>query len=67
MILFSLALFVLAVLGAPLFSIIVTSAMIGLASEDTDLMSVAIDDFRKSSTQRNVREALTWLEEHPAQ
>jgi C4-dicarboxylate transporter DctM subunit len=42
-ILFSLALFVLAVLGAPLFSIIVTSAMIGLASEDTDLMSVAID------------------------
>ncbi len=43
MILFSLALFVLAVLGAPLFSIIVTSAMIGLTSEDTDLMSVAID------------------------
>ena len=43
MILFSLALFVLAVLGAPLFSIIVSSAMLGLASEDTDLMSVAID------------------------
>ena len=43
MILLSLALFVLAVLGAPLFSIIVTSAMLGLASEDTDLMSVAID------------------------
>ncbi len=43
MILFSLALFVLAVLGAPLFSIIVTSAMIGLTSEDTDLMNVALD------------------------
>ncbi len=43
MILFSLALFVLAILGAPLFSIIVTSAMIGLTSEDTDLMNVALD------------------------
>ena len=43
MILLSLALFVLAVLGAPLFSIIVTSAMIGLTSEDTDLMNVAVD------------------------
>ena len=43
MILFSLALVVLAVLGAPLFSIIVTSAMIGLTSEDTDLMNVALD------------------------
>jgi tripartite ATP-independent transporter DctM subunit len=42
-ILFSLALVVLAVLGAPLFSIIVTSAMIGLTSEDTDLMNVALD------------------------
>ena len=43
MILLSLALVVLAVLGAPLFSIIVTSAMIGLTSEDTDLMNVALD------------------------
>jgi len=42
-ILISLALFVLAILGAPLFSIIVTSAMIGLTSEDTDLMNVALD------------------------
>jgi C4-dicarboxylate transporter DctM subunit len=43
MILFSLALLLLAILGAPLFSIIVTSAMIGLTSEDTDLMNVALD------------------------
>ena len=43
MIIISLALLVLAILGAPLFTIIVSSAMVGLASEDIDLMSVAID------------------------
>ncbi len=43
MIVLSLALLVLAIMGAPLFSIIATSAMIGLNSEDTDLMNVALD------------------------
>lgn len=43
MIVFSIALLVLAILGAPLFSIIATSAMIGLTSEETDLMNVALD------------------------
>ena len=43
MILLSLTLLVLAVLGAPLFSIIAASAMIGLRGEDTDLMNVALD------------------------
>jgi C4-dicarboxylate transporter DctM subunit len=42
-ILLSLTLLVLAVLGAPLFSIIAASAMIGLRGEDTDLMNVALD------------------------
>ena len=43
MILFSLGLLVLAILGAPLFSIIVTSAMIGLHSEESDFMSIALN------------------------
>ena len=43
MIAFSLILLVLAILGAPLFTIIVTSAMLGLHREGTDLMSVALD------------------------
>ena len=43
MILFSFALLILAILGAPLFAIIATSAMIGLRSEDTDLMNLALD------------------------
>ena len=43
MIVFSLILLLLAILGAPLFSIIATSAMIGLTSEETDLMNVALD------------------------
>jgi tripartite ATP-independent transporter DctM subunit len=43
MILLSLALLVLAILGAPLFSIIAASAMLGLSGEDTDLMNVALD------------------------
>jgi tripartite ATP-independent transporter DctM subunit len=38
-----LLLLILAVLGAPLFSIIVTSAMLGLRREDTDLMNVTLD------------------------
>ena len=43
MIVFALVLLLLAVLGAPLFSIIATSAMLGLTREDTDLMNVALD------------------------
>ena len=43
MIAFSLILLVFAILGAPLFTIIVTSAMLGLHREGTDLMSVALD------------------------
>ena len=37
------ALLLLAVLGAPLFTIIATSAMVGLHSEDSDLMSLALN------------------------
>jgi tripartite ATP-independent transporter DctM subunit len=40
---FSLILLVFAILGAPLFTIIATSAMLGLHREGTDLMSVALD------------------------
>lgn len=43
MIVAGLILLVLAVLGAPLFSIIVTSAMLGLSREGTDLMNVTLD------------------------
>ncbi len=43
MIAFSLILLVIAILGAPLFTIIVSSAMLGLHREGTDLMSVALD------------------------
>ena len=43
MILVSIALALLAVLGAPLFAVIATSAMVGLSREDTDLMSMALD------------------------
>ena len=43
MIAFSLILLVFAILGAPLFTIIATSAMFGLHREGTDLMSVALD------------------------
>lgn len=39
----SLILLILAVLGAPLFTIIASSAMVGLSSEETDLMSLVID------------------------
>jgi tripartite ATP-independent transporter DctM subunit len=41
--LISLVLLVLAILGAPLFTIIASSAMVGLSSEETDLMSLVID------------------------
>ncbi len=43
MIAFSPILLVFAILGAPLFTIIATSAMFGLHREGTDLMSVALD------------------------
>jgi len=39
----SLLLLVLAVLGAPLFAIIGTSAMIGFVGNDTDLMTIALE------------------------
>lgn len=37
------ALLLLAILGAPLFTIIATSAMVGLHSEDSDLMSLTLN------------------------
>ncbi len=45
MIVVGVVLLVLAVLGTPLFVIIATSAMIGLAGEETDLMNLALDIF----------------------
>ena len=39
----SLILLLLAIFGAPLFTIIASSAMVGLSSEETDLMSLVID------------------------
>ncbi len=44
--LLSLVLIVLAILGAPLFAVIATSAMAGFLREDTDLMVVAIELLR---------------------
>ena len=43
MIVFSLLLALLAILGAPLFTIIAASAMIGFFSQDSDLMIMAIE------------------------
>ena len=43
MIVFSLILVLLAVLGAPLFAIIATSAMLGFNSIETDLMTMALE------------------------
>lgn len=43
MILFSVLLVLLAVLGAPLFAVIATSAMIGFHSIETDLMTIALE------------------------
>jgi len=42
-ILFSVLLILLAVLGAPLFAVIATSAMIGFNRDETDLMNMAIE------------------------
>jgi len=43
MIVVGLVLLLLAVLGAPLFAIIATSAMLGFRREDTDLMNMALE------------------------
>ena len=43
MIVVSLLLLVLAILGAPLFTIIATSAMVGFSSNDTELMTIALE------------------------
>ena len=43
MILISLLLVALAVLGAPLFAVIATSAMVGFSKDETDLMQMAIE------------------------
>ena len=43
MIVVSLLLIVLAILGAPLFAIIATSAMVGFHSIDTELMTIALE------------------------
>ena len=43
MIIVSLLLIVLAVFGAPLFVIIATSAMVGFQSNDTELMTIALE------------------------
>ncbi len=43
MIVIGLILLLLAVLGAPLFAIIATSAMLGFRREDTDLMNMALE------------------------
>ena len=43
MIVVSLLLLALAVLGAPLFAIIATSAMVGFQSNETDLMTIALE------------------------
>lgn len=43
MIIFSIVLVLLAILGAPLFVVIASSAMLGFTSDDTDLMNMAIE------------------------
>ena len=43
MILFSVILVLLAVLGAPLFAVIATSAMLGFSNIETDLMTMALE------------------------
>ncbi len=43
MIVIGIVLLLLALLGAPLFAVIATSAMLGFRREDTDLMNVAIE------------------------
>ena len=44
------ALIVLALLGAPLFAVIASSAMLGFASEDTDLSVIGIEIYRLAET-----------------
>ncbi len=48
MILVGLALFLMAVLGAPLFAVIAASALLGFAGADIDLMAVPMEIFRVS-------------------
>ena len=43
MIVISILLILLAILGAPLFAIIATSAMLGFHRDDTDLMNMALE------------------------
>jgi TRAP-type mannitol/chloroaromatic compound transport system permease large subunit len=43
MILVSLLLVILAILGAPLFAIIATSAMVGFHNNETELMTIALE------------------------
>ena len=43
-------LIVLALLGAPLFAVIASSAMLGFASEDTDLSVIGIEIYRLAET-----------------
>ena len=43
MIVFSIILVLLAILGAPLFAVIATSAMIGFQNVETDLMTIALE------------------------
>jgi C4-dicarboxylate transporter DctM subunit len=43
MIVFSIALLILAILGAPLFTVIATSAMLGFKSSDTSLLTVPLE------------------------
>ena len=44
------ALIALALLGAPLFAVIASSAMLGFASEDTDLSVIGIEIYRLAET-----------------
>ncbi|HKJ19407.1 MAG TPA: TRAP transporter large permease subunit, partial [Woeseiaceae bacterium] len=43
MIIVSVLLVILAILGAPLFAIIATSAMVGFHSNETELMTIALE------------------------
>ena len=43
MILFSIILVLLAILGAPLFAVIASSAMLGFRAIETDLMTIALE------------------------
>ena len=43
MILISIALILIAILGAPLFAVIATSAMVGFSRDETDLMNMAVE------------------------